>query len=286
MGKIIWLVSYPKSGNTWMRAFITNYLRNEETPADINAMDGGPIASSRAWFDEWVGVEASALSDDAIERLRPGVYRCLARKTTDTLYMKVHDAWNLTGRGEALFPADVTAGAVCIIRSPLDVAKSYSHHYGISIERAVEELCDPSNTKARSHGKLADQLRQRLGSWSGHVRSWVDESGLTVHPVRYEDMRLNPEAAFGAVVRFCGLPYDGARVRKAVAFSDFTELQSQESAGGFQERPVCSPGPFFRQGQTGAWRKELRIELVNRLIDAHQDMMKRFGYLDENNEPV
>lgn len=147
-----------------MRAFITNYLRNGETPADINAMAGVPIASSRAWFDEWVGMEVSALGDDAIERLRPGVCRCMAHKTTDTLYMKVHDVRSLTDCGEALFPADVTAGVVCIIRSPLDVAKSYSHHYGISIERAVEELCDPSNTKARSHGKLVDQLRQRLGS--------------------------------------------------------------------------------------------------------------------------
>lgn len=77
MGKIIWLASYPKSGNTWMRALLTNYLCDGETPADINEMDGGPIASSRVWFDEWVGVEASALSDNAIERLRPGVYRRL-----------------------------------------------------------------------------------------------------------------------------------------------------------------------------------------------------------------
>ncbi len=286
MGKIIWLASYPKSGNTWMRALLTNYLCDGETPADINEMDGGPIASSRVWFDEWVGVEASALSDNAIERLRPGVYRCLARETPDTLYMKVHDAWSRTDRGDALFPADVTAGVVYILRNPLDIAMSYRHHYGISIEMAVEALCNPSNTIARSHGELSDQLRQWLGSWSSHVKSWMDESGLTIHLVRYEDMCSNPEAALGAVVRFCGLPFDEDRVRKAVVFSDFTELQRQESTDGFRERLNRSPVPFFRRGQAGAWRKELQIELVNRLIGTHKDVMKRFGYLNENNEPV
>ncbi len=63
---IYWLASYPKSGNTWLRTLITNYLRDAETPADINELDGGPIASARLWFDEWVGVEASLLDDTLI----------------------------------------------------------------------------------------------------------------------------------------------------------------------------------------------------------------------------
>lgn len=285
MGKIIWLASYPKSGNTWMRALLTNYLRDGEAPADINEMDGGPIASARLWFDEWVGVEASALNDSAIERLRPDVYRCMARETPDTLYMKAHDAWSRTNRGDALFPADVTAGVVYILRNPLDVATSYSHHYGINIEKAVGELCNPSNTKAQSHDGLSNQLRQHMGSWGGHVKSWMDESGLPVHLARYEDLRHDAEATFGAVVRFCGLPYDEARVRKAVAFSDFGELQRQEQEKGFRERSAQTPA-FFRSGRADAWRKELPMELAKRLIETHGETMKRFGYLDEYNEPV
>ena len=110
MGKIIWLASYPKSGNTWVRVLLTNYLRNGEAPADINRLDGGPIASARLWFDEWAGIEASALDDKIIERLRPDVYRCMAIESTETLYMKAHDAWYRTDRGEPLFPPDITGG--------------------------------------------------------------------------------------------------------------------------------------------------------------------------------
>ena len=46
---IVWLASYPKSGNTWTRAFLTAYLGDEDQAVDINDLEGGPIASSR-WF--------------------------------------------------------------------------------------------------------------------------------------------------------------------------------------------------------------------------------------------
>jgi hypothetical protein len=286
MAKIVWLASYPKSGNTWMRVLLTNYLRNADTPADINKLDGGPIASARLWFDEWAGIEASCLSDTVIERLRPDVYRCIARDASKTLYMKVHDAWSRTERGEGLFPADVTAGVIYILRNPLDMAASCAHHWGVSVEKAVDNMCNDKYASSRSMGGLSDQLRQRMFSWSDHVRSWLDESGLPVHVVRYEDLLRAPEPVFGQVVRFCGLPFDTARVHKAVTFSGFSELQRQEKEKGFRERSVAAPGPFFRRGQAGSWHDELPPELADRLIEAHGTMMKRFGYLDENNVPM
>jgi len=286
MAEIIWLASYPKSGNTWMRILLTNYLRNASEPADINKTKYGTIASSRTWFDEWAGVEASALDDAAIERLRPGVYRCMARAEQETLYMKVHDAWGRTDRGEGLFPAEVTGGVIYILRNPLDMAASCAHHWGIGVEQAVDVLCDPGYALSRTLGGMSDQLFQRLGSWSTHVASWLDESGLPVHLVRYEDLKRDPERFFGEVVRFCKLPCDAERVRRAVAFSDFSELQRQEQANDFRERSPWSPGLFFRRGQSGSWREELTAHLVQRLIDKHGENMRRFGYLDENNRPL
>jgi aryl sulfotransferase len=286
VARIIWLASYPKSGNTWIRILLTNYLRDASAPADINQLDSGPMASARACFDEWAGVEASALDDGVIEQLRPQVFRCLQREATDTLYIKAHDAWGRTARGDALFPSDVTAGVVYLLRNPLDVAPSCSHHWGVSLAQAVENLCAPGFAVARSRDGLADQLRQQLGCWTGHARSWLEESGLPIHLVRYEDLRRDPETVFGGVVRFCGLPWDARRLRKAVTFSDFSELRQQEQTHGFRERPLRSSAPFFRGGQSGAWRDQLPPELAVQLIHAHRASMRRFGYLDENDQPV
>lgn len=286
MAEIVWLASYPKSGNTWMRILLNNYLNDGSEPVDINNLKGGPIACARFWFDEWVGVEASSLDDKTIERLRPGVYRCLARAEKETLYMKVHDTWRLTDRGEGLFPADCTAGVVYILRNPLDMAASSSNHWSVSLEQAVESLCLKEFTLARSIGGLCDQLEHKLGNWSEHIASWLDNSGLPVHLVRYEDLKRNPVHFFGEVVRFCGLPYDVERVRRSVAFSDFSELQRQERENDFCERPTQTQGGFFRKGQVGGWREELPAHLVMRLIDVHGETMRRFGYLDENYQPV
>ena len=264
-----------------MRALLTNYLLDGETPADINELRGGPIASARVWFDEWVGVEASALDDATIERLRPVVYRCLAEEAQEPFFMKVHDAWGRTDQGEALFPPGVTAGVVYILRSPQDLAASCANHWGVSLDKAVENLCNPDFSIARRLGGLAPQLRQRLGSWSAHVRSWLDESGLPVLLVPYEDLLDDTQETFAGVVRFCGLPWDAGRLNKAVAFSNFGELQRQEQGSGFRERPPNAPGLFFRRGQSGAWRDELPTGLAQRLIDAHAPVMARFGYLDD-----
>jgi aryl sulfotransferase len=271
---IVWLASYPKSGNTWLRVLLTNYLRDIGEPADINNLLGAPGAGSRKSFDQWVGVEGSALDANVVDRLRPQVYRCLARDADDTLFLKVHDAWARVDTGEPMFPADVTLGAIYIIRNPLDVAGSFAHHWGTPIEAAVERMCG----SAEFLPGLPGQLRQQVGSWSHHVRSWVDDSGEPVHVVRYEDLSVDPCRAFGDVVTFCGLDYDEERVKQAVAFSSLAELQRQEASAGFGERSMAAPGGFFRRGEVGSWCDELPGHLAERLTAAHRETMERFGY--------
>ena len=76
----------------------------------------------------------------------------------------------------------------------------------------------------------------------------------------------------------CGLDYDQERVKNAVAFSSFAELQRQEASAGFRERSTAAPGGFFRRGEVGSWRDELPDQLGERLTAAHHETMERFGY--------
>ena len=278
MSDIVWLASYPKSGNTWLRVLLANYLRDASEPADINTIFVGPAASARRRFDEWAGVDAAALDPSVVDRLRPQVYRCLALDADETLFMKVHDRWDRVDTGEPMFPADVTRGVVYIIRNPLDLASSCAHHWGVPLTAAVATLCDSSAAARDVSRDTPEQLRQFFGSWSDHVGSWVDDSGLPLHVVRYEDLAADPRGCFGEVVRFCRLDYDRDRVGKAVKFSSFDELRRQEAAAGFQERSPRAPGGFFRRGVAGSWRDELPPHLARRLAGAHGPMMARFGY--------
>jgi hypothetical protein len=190
---------------------------------------------------------------------------------------KIHDGWFTGPAGEPIVSTAATRAAVYFVRDPRDVAVSFAHHAGRDVEWAVELMCDPQGTLARSARRLNNQLRQRLGSWSDHVRSWVDDAPFEVHVVRYEDAHADPVATFGAALRFCGFETDDDRVSQAVDHARFGRLQGQEAERGFRERPTRAER-FFRRGEAGTWTEELPADLARRLEHTHADVMARMGY--------
>ncbi len=282
MNKIYWLASYPKSGNTWVRIFLANYLREKEVPADINHLEGAGIASDRDLFERWAGVDSSDLSADAIADLRPAVYQQVALHIEHPVYLKVHDACTRNSEGDLLFPPAVTGGVVYLIRNPLDVAVSYAHHGGRTVEDAVGRLCGVNSRLYEATERLGDQLPQRLLSWSAHVRSWVDQAGMRVTVVRYEDILAEPEASFSTILEALDLELEPERLARAIEHSRFERMQDQERRMGFRERPLRADAPFFRRGQAGTWRTELSPELARKIVEAHGEVMRRYGYQDKN----
>jgi aryl sulfotransferase len=274
---IYWLASYPKSGNTWLRALLTNYLRDSDIPVDINELAGGWRASVRETFDDYAGIESADLTRRQIEHYRPLVCERLAADSIEPLFLKIHDAYTYNADAQPLFSKQATAGAIYLIRNPLDVAASYAHHRDKSVDETIRVMSRNDATLAGSE-KPGPQLPQRLLSWSGHVRSWVDEPGLNLRVVRYEDMVQQPVSSFAGVVRFAKLVEESDRVHKAVEFSRFERLQSQEAAHGFAEKQPTAIS-FFRQGRVGSWRECLTDAQVCQLIADHGDVMRRFGYL-------
>ncbi len=273
----LWLASYPKSGNTWMRVLLTNYLQPAE-PASINALLPAFSAFERHEFEECTGLQSSALTPDEMLRYRSLFYELLGAELPRATIVKIHDACLGTDRGELLFPASATEGAVYIVRNPLDVAVSLAHHAHESIGHIIGRMNDPFY-------RLSDSpsfplLPHLLSSWSGHVSSWLDQGAFPVHRVRYEDLLADPAAEFGAVVRFAGLDYDAGGVVQAVDRSRFEVLREQEARDGFRERMPAAQW-FFREGRAGSWRDALSADEVRAVVDAHAPAMERLGYLRE-----
>lgn len=284
MSGIYWLASYPKSGNTWFRSFLSNLQRNGNAPADINDLATGNIASARGWLDEVLGFDTAELDADEVEHLRPAVYDWTLQEPAIG-YHKIHDAYTHTTTGEPLVGSAATLGALYIVRNPLDVAPSYANHNQSTVDQAITLMGDPQNAMSQSRKKLLSQVRQRLLTWSGHVQSWGDAPGLNCLVIRYEDMLARPIATFTQAAHFLQLPDDPQRIEKAIRFSDFKVLSAQEAENGFRERPAKA-ARFFRQGQSGGWRNQLTTAQVDRIVADHGTVMQRFGYLDERGEPV
>jgi hypothetical protein len=283
---IVWLASYPKSGNTWFRAFLTNLLCDRDRPAIINELNVGPIASARQPFDEAVGYDSGNLTFDEVDLLRPEVYLHQAQATLEPLFRKVHDAYTFLPDGRPLFPPEATRCALYFIRNPLDVCVSFAHHFGHeNYDRIIQDMADQQRHFCDIQATELNQLRQKLLTWSHHVSSWVEAPHMRVHVVRYEDLKLDPEATFGTAVSFAGLPDDAERVRRAVQFSSFDELRQQEEKNGFREK-ISGAKAFFRKGEIGSWREALTPAQAQRVIADHGAVMRRFGYLDDQGQPV
>ena len=314
---IVWLASYPKSGNTWLRAVLTNYLRDDGEPASINALIGGPVASDRETFSEIIGLDSSDLTPDEILRHRPLFHELLARELAHELaglpagggrrptqsagapsrerapaFVKVHDAYIHAGDGAALFPKVAKSAVVYLVRNPLDVAVSYAHHRQKSIDATVRWMNEPAAAEGKVARGIHSLLPQPLTTWSGHVASWLDQEELPVHVARYEDLLADPMAGFGAILRFAGFDRDGthpegpgrtnasARLARAVGQATFSRLRAQEEDAGFSEKQPTAPS-FFRAGVEGSWRTALAPRQVQALVDAHGPVMARLGYLRE-----
>jgi aryl sulfotransferase len=281
---IVWLASYPKSGNTWLRLFLAHLVRGDEAAFDLNGFayllhDGLGIASERKTFDEVSGLEASELLPDEIDLLRPRVYEAVAARSTERKFVKVHDAYLPTPAGEPLIPIEATRAIVYIVRNPLDVAVSLAFHSAVDFDTAIARMSDRDFAFAREPGRLTEQLRQRLSSWSGHAASWIDTPGLEAHVMRYEDMAMRPYETFAAAVRFLELPADEPGIRRAIDLTAFATVRAEEERTSFVEKSRKAER-FFREGRVGGWRDHLRPEQAQRIVADHRDMMRRLGYLD------
>jgi aryl sulfotransferase len=282
-GSIVWLASYPSSGNTWLRIFLINLLRDAATPAGINTLVEVGHAASRSWIDACLGVASSDLRADEVADLRPLVYEAVAAEQPAPYFVKIHDACAPTPSGRPLIPATATRGVVYVIRNPLDVAVSFANHRATSVDAIIDVMADDDYALEPEGRGIFPMLPQRVGSWTTHVRGWVDESGLPLHVVRYEDMKRNPVATFDAIARFAGLSPSRETVRRAVGFSEFAELRRQEDEGGFVQGSLRA-ARFFRRGESGSWREDLSSEQVRRITATHGEVMKRFDYLAELDE--
>jgi len=285
MKKIVWLASYPKSGNTWVRVFLNNYVADADNPVDINSLAEETHGATRALFDRLTGLESSDLTHDEVDRHRPAMYIQWADERKTPLFVKVHDAWRCTASGAPLFPAVATWKSVYILRNPLDIVASLANHYSVTLDDAITIMADEENILATSRGRLDRQLPQYVGAWHSHVTSWVNQITTPVHLIKYEDMYYNPIQTFGQLIRAIDLPIDQTRLEKAITFSNFSQLEAQETLVGFKERRPDTPR-FFRKGKVGDWVGELSSNQIRQVIYNHREIMQHFGYLDSAGQPI
>lgn len=270
---IVWIASYPKSGNTWMRAFLANYLVDNDGPLPLDAIGQvSPGDSAAKRYLEVTGKTPGHIAQPEQMEARQEVLMRIARRA-DVNLVKTH---NINGRavGAPMIPPGVTRLGVHVVRNPLDMVLSYSDHFALDHAGAAEAIASPRNIVPPN----IKTVRQFLGNWSDHTRSWADARAFPVITVRYEDMLDAPEDTFASVLQAIGAPVDPDILADAIAASSFDTLSRLESETGYGSKGVAQE-KFFRVGRKDTWKTELAAEIADRIRSDHAEMMARFGYL-------
>ncbi|MEL1239869.1 sulfotransferase domain-containing protein [Flavobacterium flavipallidum] len=276
---IIWLASYPKSGNTWFRSFLTALLNDGEI--DINKMDTDGIFSDKGYIETILDLSSDDLRPTEFESFRKIAFGYRAQELKKEAFIKIHDAYTFD-RWNAL-PLIPNAGsriAIYLVRNPLDVVLSLANHTGLTIDETIDKYLNSEEGAFVKKWKIGQQYYQLLGTWAMHASSWMQQKEIPVHIIRYEDMKSNPFQTFKLAVDKMQLNYSDDAIINAIEATDFKKLKNQEENKGFKEKQLASSAFFFK-GETGRWKKELTNEQIQKIMTVNESMMKRLGYWEE-----
>jgi Sulfotransferase domain len=277
MSNIIWLASYPKSGNTWFRSFLTALFSEKEL--DLNKIGTDGIFSDKHYVENALDVDADFLCPRQIEKYQRLAFTHLSEKASKPLFIKIHDAFTLSETDDLpLIPEAATRMAIYLARNPLDVALSLANHVNRSIETTIEKyIVNEKGAFGKKKSMPVSQFSQPLGTWAMHAESWLTKPNFRVHFVRYEDLKAKPFETFKAAVEAMRLNVTDRQIQRAIDETEFEKLKQKEAEKGFREK-MNLQSSFFYKGQVGRWKEELTEVQIEKIRTVNESMMRHFGY--------
>ena len=267
----VWIASYPKSGNTWIRCLLEAYRRGGTL--DINDMR---ITSADGGATIMQGVSPIPIGDLGLRGellLRPCAMLNLLARLSKPIWIKTHFA-NIQPDGlPRCIQPDFTERAVYVLRDPRSVFLSYSKYFNYTLDKAIESMANVDFTI----GGTDTHALTLISSWSNHVRSWTGEQEFPVHVVKYEDLEKDAGKELTEILTFLGTEVDEDLIKKAVAASDINNVKRDEEENGFRENRKSERGTFFNGNRK--YEDELGPKYIRKIEEDHGEVMKLLGYL-------
>lgn len=274
-GKVVWMASYPKSGNTWFRCF---FMALQHGEVNLNRLNTGGVFAGRSFYNEVCDFDTRLLTDKELKSIVAKSMIFYASRLKQLEFIKTHHAYVNAPNRNPVFPTAISCKVIYFVRNPLDVVASFASHNGVTIDESIKIMGTAKTFSAKQKNGLhtKSQFPQLLLSWSGHVNSWLNQKNIEVHLVRYEDMLNAPFKTFSGILKAVGLKVKSLDIKKAIDLTKFSKLQQIEQKEGFNE--LAKAAVFFRSGKNNGWKKELTKSQAQLIVNKHGDTMNKLGY--------
>ena len=280
---IIWIASYPKSGNTYLRSFLASYYYSDDGKFEFDQLEKirqfpnlnfskikmqTPLDASRNWI-----INQKAFFNKENFHLV---------KTHNCLYP--YKGNEFTSRNETL-------GAIYIVRDPRNVVTSLTHHYSLNYDEAFKQMTDSESSLLQKSHELDHSNFTYLNSWSNHYKSWKNNSMFEVLFIKYEDLQKEKENTFEKIILFINrltnkdLKIDQTKFLNSIKSTNFSNLKNKELNEGFEESVFSHKTGkkinFFHLGFNNRWQKLLPNDIKDALNKHYINELKELDYFNE-----
>tara|TARA_B100001121_G_scaffold281371_1_gene274001 strand:- start:322 stop:1161 length:840 start_codon:yes stop_codon:yes gene_type:complete len=278
---IIWIASYPKSGNTYLRSFLASYYFSKDGKFSfdqllkIHQFPNMKFSKTKSFSKKeasknWIFNQNSFFNKENLNLV----------KTHNCLY---------PFHGNEFTTKNETLGAVYIVRDPRNVITSLTHHYSLNYNEAFKHMINKESSLLEKSHELDHSNFTYLNSWANHYKSWKNNPEFNVLFIRYEDLQNEKEKTFEKIILFINKltnresKIDENKFLNSIKSTNFSNLKNKELNEGFEEsvfsRKTGKKINFFNLGFNNRWQKLLPNDIKNKLNEYFINEFKELNYL-------
>ena len=276
---IIWIASYPKSGNTLIRSLLYSLLVSPDGGLDLSKLSFIPNYNQFRFFENLINEE---------DRFNVKTISDNWQKSQETIItkgkiklLKTHNS-NCIVNQNHFASENTTAGVIYIVRDPRDVLLSSARHFSLD-QNLMKKYMFDKNAKLMPRTNLKHEIVTILGSWSDNYKSWVNSKNCLL--IKYEDIINNKKKVILDLIKylsnFLKLEISQNKINKVIESTSFENMKKQEEKGLFQENVFDKKEKikFFNKGISKNWVENLNKDIQIEIEKEFNEEMKYLGYL-------
>jgi hypothetical protein len=280
---IIWIASYPKSGNTYLRSFLASYYYSNDGKFDFDQL---------LKIHQFPNMKFSKIKPTSKEEAsRYWIFNQNNFFDKNRLnFVKTHNCL-LPFQGNEFTSVNETLGAIYIVRDPRNVITSITHHYSINYEKALDYMLDDDCSLLEKSFDQDYSNFTYLNSWSNHYKSWKNNKNIEMLFIKYEDIEKNKEDIFKKIILFVekitkkNSKLNEKKFLNSIKSTNFSNLKNKELNEGFEEsvysNKIGKKLNFFNLGFSNRWQKLLPKNIKNKVNEKFKKNLEELNYLND-----
>ena len=279
---IIWIASYPKSGNTYLRSFLASYYFSKDGKFSFEH-----LLKIHQFPNMKFSKTKTASQEEASKNWIFNQNFFFNKKNLNLV--KTHNCLS-PFKGNEFTTKNETLGAIYIVRDPRNIITSLTHHYSLDYNEAFKHMINSESSLLEKSHELDHSNFTYLGSWSNHYKSWKNNFNFKVLFIRYEDLQTAKENTFEKIILFINqltnrdLKIDESKFLNSIKSTNFSNLKNKEFNEGFEEsvysNKIGKKINFFNLGFNNRWQKLLPTDIKNLLNKHYINELKELDYFN------